>query len=84
MHTCIKCGYVGIGMLLAFMVSDWTGIHEFSRIGALVIGVIGGGLGYLFSSVLLSSSSGQRDEGRLGTVRTADTANSLQAGAIEK
>jgi hypothetical protein len=74
MHICIKCGYVGIGMLLAFIISNWMGIHEFGRIGAVVIGVGGGVLGYLFALGLFSSDSGHSD-----THRAATVANSFPA-----
>jgi hypothetical protein len=62
MHTWIKCGYVGVGMLLAFLISNWIGILEPGGISILVIGGIGGGLGYLFVSLVFSSSLGQVDE----------------------
>lgn len=61
MHTWIKCGYVGVGMLLAFLISNWIGILEPGHISVLVIGGIGGGLGYLFVSFVFSL--GEVDEG---------------------
>ena len=75
MRKCIKCGYFGVGMLLALIVSDMMGLLEFGTIVVLLIAAAGGGLGYLFALVLLSLIPDETDESRFGRGRTSGIAS---------